>query len=220
MRNRFFVRGAAALTLVCALGGAVFGQTFSASVTVPAPVDVAAVATRVNGTGLNPADWQPGAVTSLNFDPMTLFTFPDPANPANSFSIFLPDHFFAIDVGFVFASGASISGVVVSYSQSQPTGGLGSRSTATFVRKTRNADGSEAPETFTGPGNGKSRLIDLVAPGTQVSLTTLAGGWLRLYVGIVAKDPAANPPDPASADVFAPGTTPGTFTGTLVITSF
>lgn len=220
MRRIFFVVGALTLIWACALSGAAFAATFPTSVTVPGPVDVAPVATRVNGTGLSPADWQPGAVTSLNFDPMTLFNFADPANPANTFAIFLPDHFFAIDVGFVFATGASISGVVVSYSQPEAIGGFGTRSTATFVRKTRNADGSEAPETFTGPGNGKARLIDLVAPGTQVSLATLAGGWLRLYVGIVAKDPAANPPDPANAEVFAPGTTPGTFTGTLVITSF
>jgi hypothetical protein len=147
--------------------------------------------------------------TSLSFDPLTF----DPLN-----SIWLPNHFFAIDVA-PSGGGGSVS-TAVTYTEgnnpnSATTGhGLGYKSTATFVK----VSGTPASEAvLTSISGGKMRLIDLHAQPIASSL--VAGGYLRIYVGIVAKDPAAVPLDPANSEPFTNADAAGPYNGQLLVSA-
>ena len=200
-----------------------FAQTnIPASATVPGPTAVDPSVIKVMGTGSSPANWD-GEVSSMSFDPLTLNTFPNPDPTKAPFQVFLPDHFFSIDMGYLYGPGTSITQITTSYSDtlSPQTHGLGWKTTATFVRKFILPDGSEKTESLPAdlaPGTtGKILLKDVTSK--SFLLSQISPGWLRMYVGIVTKDPAAILPDPTLAEVFSPGDTAGTYAGNLVISS-
>jgi hypothetical protein len=209
------------LLLVPALSFAASTSTLDTSVTLNGPTGVNPVALRVAGTGLNPSDWDPTPQTSLNFDPLTLFTFDNPNGAP--FKTFLPNHFYSIDMAYTYEQGATITQISFQFTSTEPAGqpvghGLGVKGTATMVRK-HLVDGVEATETDADRIN-KVLLRDVSTVG--VPLTTLAGGWLRVYVGLVTKDPALPAGDvelTTEAEVFSPGDIPGSYTGTLTVMS-
>lgn len=183
-------------------------QTFIVSATIPTATSVG-----INAFSVNPDTnaFTPVAGTSLSFDPMTL-------NSVNQ--IYLPNHFFAIDV--VGTGGAGSPSATITYSEgtnpNTPAHGLGWKSTATFMKVTYvgplPTDTSEAPLT----GHGPKKLLKDVT-GESITNTETAGGWLRLYVGIVTKDPAATIPDPAAGEVFSNADKAGAYDGTLFISA-
>jgi hypothetical protein len=145
--------------------------------------------------------------TTLSFDPLIF-------NTKNS--VWLPDHFFAIDVAPTGGGGSTDTSV--SYSEpSSPndstTGhGLGWKTTANFFK----VSGTPAKEDSL-TAHGKKMLKDL--SGEHVLPAEVAGGYLRIYVGIVTKDPAAVPLDPASSETFTNVDMSGLYQGTLRITA-
>ncbi len=175
-------------------------QNFVVSATVPLATGVSITASRVTVPG---NDFTTISGTALNFDPLTF---------NSQLGIFLPNHYFAIDVGVV---GAGAPDVTVTYNDNanpnSPGHGLGWKSTATFVKIVGN---QETPLSGHGP---KKMLKDL--NGEHVTAAETAGAFLRMYVGIVTKDPSAAIPDPAASELFTAADKPGTYDGTLVISA-
>ncbi len=85
--------------------------------------------------------------------------------------------------------------------------------------KKRIVNGAEATE-VAGDRIAKVLLKDVST--VNVLLTDLVQGWLRMYVGLVTKDPALPSGDvefSTAAQVFSPGDVPGTYSGTLTVSS-
>jgi hypothetical protein len=171
--------------------------SFLVSATIPVASGASITASRVSSTTLA---FTPVAGTNLSFDPMT-FNAPN--------GIYLPDHFFAIDVGAV--GGAGAPDVVVTYTEganpNSPNPGLGDHSAATFVRIQGT---TEVPLTSHGP---KKLLSNVV--GEHITTAETAGGFLRIYAGIVTGDAST----PAGGIPFTNADQPGAYNGTLVVTA-
>ena len=171
--------------------------SFLVSASVPAATGVSITASSVNAAT---NAFTPVAGTNLSFDPLAF-------QAANG--IYLPNHFFAIDVGVV--GGAGTPDVTVAYTEGlNPNGtgkGLGWHSTATFIR----VEGTtEVPLTTHGP---KKLLKDLSSEHITVAEST--GGFLRVYTGIVTGDVST----PAGGVPFTNTDKPGSYNGTLVVTA-
>ncbi len=169
---------AVALALTFAHEGrtATNSESFPVSVTIPASSGIDIVATEVDSA----TDTFGLQVSSLNFDPLTFFATDDQGNPMN---IWLPDHYYAMDVGVVSNGSGTVQSVVVEYTEgSKPAGqteGLGHRTTADFVKMSIvNSQEVQTPLSI-----GKKALIDLSPPGQLVTGAEIANGWLRLFVG-------------------------------------
>ena len=87
--------------------------------------------------------------------------------------------------------------------------------TATFMKAIWDPDGVfEQPLAGHGP---KQLLKDVVSE--QITNTELAGGWLRMYIGVVTMDPSATYPDPSNAEFFTNSDMPGAYNGSLQISA-
>lgn len=148
-------------------------------------------------------------VSTLSFNTGATIPF------SQSLGIYTPAQFFAIDIAG--AGGAGNPDVTFTYSgDTKPAGqanGLGVKATATFLKVT----GAQGSQTETLLANGKKRLIDL--SGESVLKTAYQGGFLRVYVGIVTKDPTATPLDPANSEPFTNADAPGAYSGTLLVSA-
>jgi len=177
-------------------------KTFTVSATIPSATGVG-----INAFQYDAATNNRTAVTgtALNFNPMTFNA---------STNVFLPNHYFAIEVAPV--SGSGNTDVTLSYTEganpASPNHGLGWRSVATFFKVTGGS--TETALSSHGP---KKMLKDLA--GEHVTPAELASAFLRVYVGIVTKDPGATIPDPASSEVFTNATPAGNYDGSLVVTA-
>jgi len=177
-------------------------KTFTVSATIPAATSVG-----INAFRYNASDNSRAAVSgnALSFDPMTF-------NAGTN--VFLPDHYFAIEVAPV--SGSGNTDVTLSYTEganpNSPNHGLGWRAVATFFKVT-----GGSVETQLSAHGPKKMLKDLA--GEHITPAELSGGFLRAYVGIVTKDPAAVIPDPAASEVFTNATPAGSYDGSLVVTA-
>jgi len=175
---------------------------FTVSASIPSASGVSIVATEVDSQ----SNVFGGTVTALDFDPMTY---------NSGLGIWLPDHYFAIDVGVT--GGAGSANVTVTYTEgSKPVGqtnGLGFKSTATFVKITGPEDDQvEAPLA----AHAKQLLKDL-AGGEQLTGAELLGGFLRVYVGVFPGDDAAILS--AGGEPFTNADVAGDYDGTLTITA-
>ena len=176
-------------------------KTYTVSASIPLATSVNIGATRINS-----ADNSRSAVsgTALSFDPMSF-------NSANQ--IWLPDHYYSVDV----APGTGAGNVDVTFSYTEgsnpnnPGHGLGWKSTATFMKV---AGATETGLSTHGP---KKMLKDL--SGEHILPSEVSGGFLRVYLGIVSKDPSAPIPDPAASEVFSNADAAGSYDGSLVITA-
>jgi hypothetical protein len=214
--------------LVYSVSFAASSEPLTASVTLGGPTGVDAVVISVPGTG-TASDWASAVVaTSLNFDPLTLFKFNESGaeDPAGKYHVFLPNHFYSIDMSYTYTGGAgTITQISFTFAETakpalQPNG-LGRKATATTVRKYLLGDGSEAIEQ-TSDRITKVLLENVSTAG--VTLQQLAGGWLRMYVGLVTKDPLLGTSDIENApgtlaEVFSPGDLPGPYSGILTVSS-
>ena len=181
-------------------------KTFTLSASLPAATGLVINASSINSaTGI----FTPVSVLTLSFDPMTL----DPVN-----QIYLPNHFFAIDVAPAGGAGGSVN-VSFTYTDqpnpNTPGHGLGWKSTATFI-KVAGVTGSQTETGITSHGP-KKLLKDL--NGENILATEYAGGFLRTYLGIVTLDPNATFKDPAGSEPFTNGDKSGSYSGTLLVSA-
>ena len=180
-------------------------KTFLVSATVPAATSVSISAFSVSGT---PPVFTAVTGTSLSFNPLTF----EPTN-----KIYLPNHFFAIDVAPV--GGAGNPNVSFTYTEgsnpNSPGHGLGFKWTATFVKVT--GPTNSPVETGIAAHGPKKLLKDLA--GETINKTEITGGFLRIYLGVVTLDPNATFKDPTGAEVFSNADAPGPYDGSLLISA-
>lgn len=204
--------------------------SLQASAIVPGPSFIDPVVLSVIPNAANPKIWDSFTdvtatgklefTTSLPGGVLRLRSFVDPLDSKKIYNIFLPDNYFSIDVGYIWAGTPYVKKINVTFTDGTPS--LGTRATATLIAKSRLVDGSEKPEAKTDAiGNGKYRLTGLTQ---QVDLISqLDKKWLRVYVGIASMDPTADFLDSAVTPTppvpFVPGDAPNTYTGTLIITA-
>ena len=191
------------LTLVFASVNKAAEVDFIVSASIPSASGVSIVATEVNSS----TNQFGATVTDLDFDPMVF---------NSELGIWLPDHYFAIDVGAT--GGAGSVNVTITYSEgAKPIGqtnGLGFKSTATFVKITGPEDDQLETELIS---HGPKKLLKDLAGGEQFTGAELLGGFLRAYVGIFPGDDADILGDGGAP--FTNADVPGDYDGTLTVTA-
>jgi hypothetical protein len=178
-------------------------KQFVVSATVPAASGINIVATQVS----LPGNVFGASVTAMDFNPLTF----DSTN-----GIWIPNHYFAVDVGA--SNGAGNPNITVSYgSESKPAGqvkGLGFKSTATFVKITGPAGSQvETPLAAHGP----KKLLNSIAGGENITAAEISGGFFRVYVGLYTGDNAGL--NTLGGEPFTNGDKPGTYQGTLTVSA-
>lgn len=180
---------------------------FAVTASVPQANGVSISAIEVNaadnkwGSEVNALDFNVGGTNQLDYD--------------SENGIWTSDHYYAINVGIVGGAG-SISTNVKYVQGATPTGqtrGLGFKSTAKFVKVAMvNNEESE-----TDLSAGTRILQSLVGSGVTVAQSDISGGYLRIYVGLYdGADAAING---QGGEPFTNADRPGTYNGTLTITS-
>lgn len=195
----------AMLGLPSAAIAATTSTTFTVSATVLAATGVTIAASRVNSSN---NQFTAVAGTGLSFNPLTY-------SAANG--IYLPDHYFALDVGTT--GGVGTPDVTVIYTEganpNNPAHGLGWKATATFVKVT----GPINAQIETGiASHGPKKLLKSLS-GESITKAQISGGFLRIYLGIVSKDLTAIFPDPADAELFTNVDAAGAYNGTLFVSA-
>lgn len=177
---------------------------FLVSASIPAANGISIVATEVDAN----SNVFGSTVNALDFDSMAF---------NSNLGVWLPDHYFAIDVGVT--GGAGSADVTVSYNEGAiPNGqtkGLGWKSTATFVKITGPNNAQVETELVShGP---KRLLTQLESSAEQLTGAELLGGFLRVYVGIFPGDDQTliN----LGGEPFTNSDVPGTYDGTLTISA-
>jgi hypothetical protein len=203
MRTRLsFILGGLFLLGQAATGWA--STAFTVSATVPSATGISIGVDSVNSTS-NVFTALANGTTALNFDPMTFNT---------TSNIYVPSIYYALNFGVT--GGAGTPDVTVTYNEgTNPNGstnGLGYKATATFAKEV--VTGTTTAETITSLG--KMRLIDL--NGTHEPYTAIAGGYLRIYLGIWTGS-TVTPADPTNGQPFTTGDASGQYTGSLVVTA-
>lgn len=171
-----------------------------------------------NGNDLGWLSWTEVTMYQLNFGDLEHKTFSNPDPNGAPFQAFLAKHYFSVDMSYIYqgTGGANINQITVQYTEGEmPSGqihGLGYKASIAFVRKAMISKTAEKPETEADT-IGKYLLKDITG-GRTVLLSSLAGGWLRLYIGIVSDPEKLGIID---AEVFSPGDVSGKYSGTIVI---
>ena len=192
--KRAVVAMIAAVLLLAQTGilDAATSKSFNLTATVQPASSVSINASRVNSDGTFTAL----STTALSFDTMTYNT---------QYSVFMPDHSFAIDVS---AAGAGSITTVVTYTEgSKPTGalkGLGGASYATFVK----AVNSATPEV-------KLASKALTGLNETITPTQISGGYLRVYLGVSTGDTTK---EPTGVAPFTALDKTGSYDGTVTFT--
>ena len=194
-----------ATLLLSPLGRAAFVD-FPITVTVPTATGVNIVAVKVITAG-NVFGTTP--VSSFNFDPMTL----------SPLGVWLPDHYYAVDVGVTGGSGST--NITLQYTEglnpnNNATNSLGYKTTATFVRITGGPAPADQVQTPITTSAGSKALLTNLTGGVNVTPVMLSGGFFRAYVGIYPGDDVATLPQ---GKPFTNADVPGTYTGTLKVTA-
>jgi hypothetical protein len=174
--------------------------TFTVSATVPDPSAISMTVSSINSTS-NAFTAEPAGTTALSFDPMTF-------NTTNN--IYLPDHYFALDIGV--SGGAGEPDVTFTYNEgANPNGatnGMGHKSSATFAEETSSG------ETLL-TAHPKTMLINV--SGEHVASTELAtGAFLRVYLGVCTGNTGT---DPSGCQPFSNADAAGEYTGSLLVTA-
>lgn len=203
MKNKVLMMGM--LLLMSAASVWAVDYNFIVSATIPKSTSVGVVVSQVNAAS---NQWTPVTGTNLSFGTLALNT---------TLGIYLPTKFFVIDAS---PSGANSDfQITFDYIEgSNPNGtgghGFGWKSSASFVKTTGSGTNTVDHPL---PAHGKKLLKDI--HGETLTSQELSSGWSRTYVGIVTKDPNAQPPDPAQAEPFTASDKAGDFDGTLRISA-
>lgn len=178
-------------------------EDFVVSATVPAASGINIVATEVS----LPGNTFGSQVTAMDFDPLSF----DTAN-----GIWIPNHYFAVDVGAT--GGAGTPNITVSYgNESNPVGqvkGLGFKSTATFVKIT-GPEGAQVEEALA--AHGPEKLLKDLIGGEDITAAEIDGGFFRVYVGIYTGDDATL--NGLGGEPFTNADVAGDYSGTLTISA-
>lgn len=178
-------------------------QPFTVQANVPAATSASfSVSKVIPGT---PETFVPTATTNLDFGTLTL----DTTN-----NIFVPAHFWVIDVG---ANGAGSPDIAVTYTDTaNPNGalnngtGLGRRGTISYAEVVTNADLSQTVNLIRGESLSQANTSG------GVNETAFDNGFLRVSVGVATGDPALQE---GNATPFTALDNPGNYSGTVTLTA-
>ncbi|MDP2654294.1 MAG: hypothetical protein Q8Q08_09710 [Candidatus Omnitrophota bacterium] len=185
--------------------------SFTVSANVPAATGVAITPFVVNTA--NPNNATPVAGTTLDFGTLQY----DAQN-----GIYRPSVFFYVDV--TGTGGAGNPDVTATYTETvagNPNSvlgknGLGKKGTATFTKVTFGA--LPADTVVTGlQSHGPKKTLSNV--NETINETELAGGILRIYLGLADLNSQATFVDPSDAEVFTNTDQPGDYFGTLLVSA-
>lgn len=189
------------------LGPLCFAQSImGASAKVPTAKGVVVTISKIDSKGTRePNDdvWL-GKVDTMDFGKLQYLS---------KWGISLPKYYFAIDVGLTggFDPTKTIS-IECTKNEGPPgaEGGLGDRATITYVKTKKQRRKT------------KDYILDkkLLKEDKSIQLWEVLGGWLRMYVGVVTKDPEAVPPDPPQSKLFTPADPAGAYTAGIKISYF
>lgn len=172
-------------------------ETFTVSASIPSANSISFSAYKVN-PATNAFTAEPGL--SLSFNPLGF----DPVN-----KIYTAPYIFAIDI--TASGGAGTPSTTFTYTEgANPNGtghGLGWKSEAAFVKVTGNTEANMG-------SHPKALLKDL--SGDTVLAAQVAGGFLRVYLGLVSGNPASTP---TGGEPFTNADQPGTYDGTLLVSA-
>jgi len=192
-------------------------EDFEVTVNIPFATGVSITASQFASSD----DAFQGFVTEFDFDPMDFDA---------GLGVFLPNHYYAVDVGVT--GGAGTTDVNFAYSElstdrpdDQPaTGSFGFRSTATFFRVLGGPlpeDQDQQPLPIAHGTNASTQLLkNFFSGGVDIAGSDLNGGFFRVFIGVYPGGDI-NGVDIAS-DGGAPFTTsdePGLYKGTVTITA-
>jgi hypothetical protein len=214
MKNKLIlILGGLFLAAQAATGFA--ATTFTVSASVPQATGVGFTVSSVNAT-TNAFTTLAAGTTALNFGTLALTNVGTTAAPSY---IYLPTMYYAIDIAATGGSGNVTS--AVQYTEgTNPNGstnGMGTKTTATFVKETYTS--ATTPPTEAGITSvGPKVMLSSLTTALTVPATATTGGWLRVYLGIWNGDSKATYPDPATGKPFTTGDVWGAYSGTLTFT--
>lgn len=179
--------------------------TFTISAVIPTATSVNITAASVPAAG---GTFTAITGSTLAFGTMT-FDSTVPAGGTTAPNIWRAPNYFAIDVA---NNGAGAPNVTVTYAEgSKPTNqtnGLGYKGTMDFKKVT--GSGTTTTDNVLA-AHSKKALKDVA--NEHITPAELAGGWLRLYIGL------ADGSTGAPGEAFTNADQPGTYTGTVTITA-
>ena len=143
------------------------------------------------------------AATSVSFG--TLVWHPENGTDGKPLNIFLPDSYYAIDVGVVDNSGTAWTVTHTRTFLANGGNNLNNKVNVSFNKQTSSTVGTELQKVSYGNSN-----------SIAYTKSQLAGGWLRIYYGIGTGDPAK--PDATGVTPIGLDTAAGTYAGTVTIT--
>lgn len=206
------------LTAVLAVGA---GPAFAADYASGTPVDFSVTASVPMATGVSITAVKVNAlsnvwgseVTDLDFNTSGKLDY-DSTN-----GIWTSKQYFAINVGMI-GGAASISTKVQYIEGTKPATqvkGMGYKATAKFVKIIKVFSGTTSSETETTLTPGTKLLNSLIGTGTTISQADIAGGYLRIYVGLFdGKDTTISG---LGGEPFTSSDKPGIYNGTLRVTA-
>jgi hypothetical protein len=174
-------------------------STYTLSVDLPAAegITVSAASVAVADNAFTPVD-----TTLLAFGQMI---------PNTEFGIWTPPNYFALDIA---GDGPGGRVLTISYSDAlnpniDVAAGLGTKTTATF-KKLIWTGATTKPTENDMSGHAQKSLDDVNKNAEVFTKEELAGGWLRIYVGVSTGELVGKP--------FTNGDASGTYTGQITIT--
>ncbi len=192
--------GIIALSIAMAIGGYKFAdansEVFTVSATVPGATGGSFAVSKVTA-----GVFTSQASNNLAFGTLTF----DATN-----NIFVSAYYFAIDIAGT--GGAGFPNISIAYADTgSPTGavaGLGDRGTLSYSKMTQSG-GVDTETAIDGMSLGEANNL-------TISPSAVAGGWLRINIGIATGDPSLSE---GSAVPFTAADAPGAYTGTVTITA-
>jgi hypothetical protein len=145
--------------------------------------------------------WTPA--TSISFG--TLAWHPEVGTNGLPLNIFLPDSYYAVDIG---VTDNTSTAWTITHTRASLAGqgtNINDKVNVSFNKQTDGTHGTELSKFSFGDSNSKA-----------FTKATLSGGWLRIYYGIGTGDPAK--PDATGVTPIGLDTPSGTYTGSVTIT--
>lgn len=194
MKNILIICMVFVVVAFCATNAwAIKTQTITVNATVPTMTGGLSVGVSKvdSATGLV---WTPA--TSISFGTLVW----DTVN-----SIFLPDSYYAVDIGVLDNTGTAWTVTHTRASLANGVNNLNDKVNVSFNKQTDKTHGTELQ--YVSFNNSQSKAF---------TKATLAGGWLRIYYGIGTGNPAK--PDATGVTPIGLDTPAGTYTGSVTIT--
>ena len=198
---------AVSASLLLCVGAFANSVNVGLSVTMPGSNSIIVKLTEVDSNGTaTPTDDIWGTSTDITAGGSINFTATHPMILNTTTGVYSTGYYYVLDVSPGSGGWSGSTGVVMSYISGTPD--IADHSVATLVKAVYV---SPTQTTETPIGAGKYKFTNI--PGA-VSVGTLQGGWLRVYVGLSTGEAG----EPTGVTPFTAASASGTYSGTLTLT--